>query len=209
MLEQRIERFRLRVIEPARQGRHGDHERDADGKPEHGQDRATLAPQQLTPQVGEIEHTTIEAAKPGSHLRDHGCCRRRRGSRLRPVRSRWPILTRTVRAQGTSTPGVYMPNHTGSGTRNELLLQDRCPSLVVQQSAPCRARAPHAHRDHPRTLHASCLPPLRRLGSRPPRSTHSRLDLARLVGQPGLSPAAAAATVHNSRDVRDTRYIPL
>ena len=46
---ERVERLRLRLVEPTRERRHGDHERDTDGEPEHGQDRAALAPQQLAP----------------------------------------------------------------------------------------------------------------------------------------------------------------
>ena len=56
MLESGFERLRLRLVEPPRERRHGDHERDTDRQAEHRQDRAALAPHELAPQIAEEEH---------------------------------------------------------------------------------------------------------------------------------------------------------
>ena len=77
MLERGSSAFACASSRPARERRHRDHERDTDREPEHGQDRAALAPHELAPQVAEEEHRAIEAAAPESHLcvrsagRDH------------------------------------------------------------------------------------------------------------------------------------------
>ena len=56
MLESGFERLRLRLVEPAREGRDGDHERDADRQAENREDRAALAPHELAPEIAEEEH---------------------------------------------------------------------------------------------------------------------------------------------------------
>ena len=64
-----IKRLRLGLVEPAREGRDGDHERDANRQAENREDRAALAPHELAPQITEEEHVrAIEAAEPESHL---------------------------------------------------------------------------------------------------------------------------------------------
>ena len=63
MLESGFERLRLGLVEPAREGRDRDHERDADREAEHREDRAALAPHELAPEIAQEEHPrAIEAA---------------------------------------------------------------------------------------------------------------------------------------------------
>ena len=70
---ERIERLRLGLVEPSREGRDCDHERDADSETEDRENRAALAPDELAPQIAQEEHLrAIEAAEPESHL---GVCR--------------------------------------------------------------------------------------------------------------------------------------
>ena len=51
-----IERLRLGLVEPTRQRRYGDHERDTNRQAENREDRPALAPHELAPQITEEEH---------------------------------------------------------------------------------------------------------------------------------------------------------
>ncbi len=66
---ERVERGLLRVVEPARERRDRNHERDAEREPEHGEDGPRLPPKQLVAKVGEVEHEPSKAGAAKSRLR--------------------------------------------------------------------------------------------------------------------------------------------
>ncbi len=66
---ERVERGLLRVVEPARERRDRNHERDAEREPEHSEDRPRLPPKQLVAKVGEVEHEPSKAGAAKSRLR--------------------------------------------------------------------------------------------------------------------------------------------
>ena len=115
---ERVQRLRLRLVEPAREGRHGDHERDADRQAEHREDRAALAPHELAPQIAEEEHPqAIEAAAPESHLGVARAAEARRARAPPPPRPRRPTTSPRSPRSGRDRPTPSSTPRATSGRR--------------------------------------------------------------------------------------------